>query len=186
MSLWRYEIIIHIREKKMKWKNTEYLIGSKHSFVVISKYVVSLVVLRHREERKRRPYNSDLYYYYSSSSSVAWVRERTIPTTERQLLVGEVSAKFCGLIDLKLFLESWLLIQFLNTRHTRLDSLNGNQLFARPLPTHRTTQTQNKQTYKLSCLEWDLNPLPQYPSCLIQFMRRPHGDCAHHNSDLWM
>jgi hypothetical protein len=31
----------------------------------------------------------------SKTNSVAWVRERTIPT-ERPQLVGEVSANFCG------------------------------------------------------------------------------------------
>jgi hypothetical protein len=35
------------------------------------------------------------YYYYNNNSSVALVRERTIPT-ERQPLVDEVSANFCG------------------------------------------------------------------------------------------
>jgi hypothetical protein len=35
----------------------------------------------------------------------------------------------------------------------------GDQPIARPLPTHRTTQTQNKRTqYRHPCLEWDSNP----------------------------
>jgi hypothetical protein len=39
------------------------------------------------------------------------------------------------------------LFQFLNPIHSRQDSLNGgDQPVARPLPTHRTTQTQNKST----------------------------------------
>jgi hypothetical protein len=34
----------------------------------------------------------------------------------------------------------------------------GDQLVARPLPKHRTTQTQNKRTHtKHSCLVWDSN-----------------------------
>jgi hypothetical protein len=32
---------------------------------------------------------------------------------------------------------------------------------ARRLPTHRTTQTQNKCIHKHPCLEWDLNPESQ-------------------------
>jgi hypothetical protein len=32
---------------------------------------------------------------------------------------------------------------------------------ARPLPTHRTTQTQNKRIYRHPCLEWDSNPRSQ-------------------------
>jgi hypothetical protein len=35
----------------------------------------------------------------------------------------------------------------------------GDQPVTRPLPTHRTTQTQNKRTqYRHPCLEWDWNP----------------------------
>jgi hypothetical protein len=34
----------------------------------------------------------------------------------------------------------------------------GDQPVARPLPTYRTTQTQNKRKYRHPCLEWDSNP----------------------------
>jgi hypothetical protein len=34
----------------------------------------------------------------------------------------------------------------------------GDQPVARPLPTHRTTRTQNKRTHRHPCLEWDSNP----------------------------
>jgi hypothetical protein len=34
----------------------------------------------------------------------------------------------------------------------------NDQPIARPLPTHRTTQTQNKRTHRYPCLEWDSNP----------------------------
>jgi hypothetical protein len=37
----------------------------------------------------------------------------------------------------------------------------GDQPVARPLPTRRTTQTQNKRTHKHPCLEWDSNPRSQ-------------------------
>jgi hypothetical protein len=41
----------------------------------------------------------------------------------------------------------------------------GDQPAARPLPTRRTKQTQNKRTqYKHPCLEWDSNPRSQRPS----------------------
>jgi hypothetical protein len=39
----------------------------------------------------------------------------------------------------------WPLFQFLNP-YTVDRTCSGNQLVARPLPTHRTTQTQNKRT----------------------------------------
>jgi hypothetical protein len=47
----------------------------------------------------------------------------------------------------------------------------GYQPVARPLPTHRTTQTQNKRTqYRHTCLEWDSNPRSQRSSERRQFM----------------
>jgi hypothetical protein len=46
----------------------------------------------------------------------------------------------------------------------------GEQPVARPLPTRRTTQTQNKRTYRYLCLEWDSNPRSQRSSEWRQFM----------------
>jgi hypothetical protein len=49
----------------------------------------------------------------------------------------------------------------------------GDQLIARPLPTHRTTQTQNKRTqYRHSCLELDSNPRSQCLREQRQFIRQ--------------
>jgi hypothetical protein len=46
-----------------------------------------------------------------------------------------------------------------------------DQPFARPLPTHRTTQTQNKRTQcRHPCLQWDLNPRFQHSSERRQFI----------------
>jgi hypothetical protein len=44
--------------------------------------------------------------------------------------------------------HSWnaVSLQFLNLTDSRTDSLDGGQPVARPLPTHRTTQTLNKRT----------------------------------------
>jgi hypothetical protein len=40
-----------------------------------------------------------------------------------------------------------------------------DQTVARPLPAHRTAQTQNKRTqYRYPCLEWDSNPRSQRSS----------------------
>jgi hypothetical protein len=41
---------------------------------------------------------------------------------------------------------------------------------ARPQPTHRTTQTQNRRTHRHSYLEWVLNPQSQCLSERKQFM----------------
>jgi hypothetical protein len=38
----------------------------------------------------------------------------------------------------------WLLLQFLNPIHSRYDPWTGDQPVIRPIPTHGTTQTQNK------------------------------------------
>jgi hypothetical protein len=46
----------------------------------------------------------------------------------------------------------------------------SDQPVARPLPTHRTTQTQNKRTHRHSCLEWHSNPRSQGSSERRQFM----------------
>jgi hypothetical protein len=40
----------------------------------------------------------------------------------------------------------WPLFQFLNRIHSRYDSWTGDQPVVRPLPTHRTAQTQTKRT----------------------------------------
>jgi hypothetical protein len=43
----------------------------------------------------------------------------------------------------------------------RVGLLGRSQPVARPLPTHKTTQTQNKRTPRHPCLEWDSNPRSQ-------------------------
>jgi hypothetical protein len=51
------------------------------------------------------------------------------------------------------------LLQFRNLFYTGSRTpWTSNQPVARPLPTHRTTQTQNKRTHKHACPEWDSNP----------------------------
>jgi hypothetical protein len=46
----------------------------------------------------------------------------------------------------------------------------SDQSVARPLSTHRTTQTQNKCTHKHPCLVWDSNPQSQHPSERRRFL----------------
>jgi hypothetical protein len=53
----------------------------------------------------------------------------------------------------------WHFLQFRYLLHTvGRTPWAGDQPVGRPLPTHRTTETQNKRTHKHSCLEWDSNP----------------------------
>jgi hypothetical protein len=46
----------------------------------------------------------------------------------------------------------------------------SDQPVSRPLPAHRTTQTQYKSTQKHRCLEWDSNPRSQRSSERRQLM----------------
>jgi hypothetical protein len=56
------------------------------------------------------------------------------------------------LLDLGRFLSFLILYTVGRTPWT------GDQPVARPLPTYRTTETQNKRAHKHPCLEWDSNP----------------------------
>jgi hypothetical protein len=63
------------------------------------------------------------------------------------------------------FVGHWPLLQFRNLFYT--DSRTPwtrDQPVVRPLPTHRTTQTQNKRTKRHQCLEWESNPRSQCSS----------------------
>jgi hypothetical protein len=63
------------------------------------------------------------------------------------------------------------LLQFRNHFYTDGKTpWTSDQPVARPLPIHRTTQTQNKRAHRLSCLECDSNPRSQRPNERKQFM----------------
>jgi hypothetical protein len=53
----------------------------------------------------------------------------------------------------------------------------SDQPIARPLPTHRTTQTQNNCTHTHPCLKWDSNPRSQCSRERREFRLRPRGHC---------
>jgi hypothetical protein len=52
------------------------------------------------------------------------------------------------IIIIIVFFGPWSLFQLLNPIHNQYVSLVGDQAVAKPLPTHRTTQTQNKHKEK--------------------------------------
>jgi hypothetical protein len=57
----------------------------------------------------------------------------------------------------------WPVLQFCNLIYTDgRTPWMSDQPFARSLPTHRTTQTQNKRTCRHPCFEWDSNPRSQH------------------------
>jgi hypothetical protein len=51
----------------------------------------------------------------------------------------------------------------------------SDQPVARPLPTHRTTQTQNKHTHRYPCLEWDSNHDPSVRGIVDNSCFQPRG-----------
>jgi hypothetical protein len=63
---------------------------------------------------------------------------------------------------LQSFVGPWPLFSFLILYTDGRTPWTSDQPFARPLPTHRRTQTQNKRTqYRHPCFEWDSKPLSQ-------------------------
>jgi hypothetical protein len=63
------------------------------------------------------------------------------------------------------FVRPWSLLQFRNLFYTDgRPPWTSDQPVTRPLPTHRTTQTQNKLTHRHLCLELDSNPRFQLSS----------------------
>jgi hypothetical protein len=85
------------------------------------------------------------------TSTVAWTE---YVLADRNLLTEMVGRNFVFIPDLSTsiyviwlyspFVGPWALFQFLNPIHYPYDSLEGDQPVVRPVPTHRTTQTQNK------------------------------------------
>jgi hypothetical protein len=74
-------------------------------------------------------------------------------------------------LALQPFVEPWPLLQFRNLFYTDgWTPWAGDQPVARPLPTYRTTQTQNKRTHTHPYPEWDSNPRSQRSSERRQFV----------------
>jgi hypothetical protein len=60
------------------------------------------------------------------------------------------------------YVGPWPLLQFRNLLYADGKApWTGDQPVARPLPKHRTIETQNKRTNRHLCLEWDSNPRSQ-------------------------
>jgi hypothetical protein len=69
------------------------------------------------------------------------------------------------------FVGPWPLLQFRNLFYkVGRPPWTGDQPIPRPLPTHRTTQTQYKHTHRYLCFEWNLNTRSQRSSERRQFM----------------
>jgi hypothetical protein len=78
----------------------------------------------------------------------------------------------------------WSLFQFLNLYTVSRTHWTGDKPVARPLPTYRTIQTQNKRN-RHSRLEWDSNPRSQ---CSLERRHsscpRSCGHCGRHRTGL--
>jgi hypothetical protein len=62
-----------------------------------------------------------------------------------------------------------LLVQVTSPCHIQRGGLRGDQPVTRPLPKHKTTQTQNKRT-QTSCIKWESNPRSKRSSERRHFM----------------
>jgi hypothetical protein len=72
---------------------------------------------------------------------------------------------------LRPFVGPWPLLQLRNLFYTDgRTPWTSDQPVARPLPTLRATQTQNKRTHRHPCLDWDSNPRSQLFSERRHFM----------------
>jgi hypothetical protein len=88
-------------------------------------------------------------------------------------LIGHirVSSLIHSSMALQPFIGPWPLPQFRNNFYTDgRTPWTSDQPVARPLPTHGTTQTQNKRTHSHKCLEWDSNPRSQRSSDRREFI----------------
>jgi hypothetical protein len=82
-------------------------------------------------------------------------------TRTRAWLVIEAFICFLRIIIMTVqsFVEPWPFFSFLILSTVGRTPWAGDQPYTRPLPTHRTTQTQNKRIqYRHPWLEWDSNP----------------------------
>jgi hypothetical protein len=105
-----------------------------------------------------------------------WRREKSC-TAEKRTQVIQPVARRCTdwAICLSIFGATalfwpWPLCQFLNLYTIGRSPWTGDQPDARPLPTQRTTQTENKRTHRHPCFEWNSNPRSQLSSRRRRFM----------------
>jgi hypothetical protein len=131
-------------------------------------------------QRLVRVYLEGADYFLRNWQSINWPRnsqpsmetEGSSPCSIRMLLISltEIHLHHSSMA-LQPFAGPWPLLQFRNLFYTDgMAPWTGDQLVARPLPTHRTTQTQNKRTHRHSCIEWDSSPRSQCSSERRQFM----------------
>jgi hypothetical protein len=109
--------------------------------------------------------NVTLGYVFSESSSLA----SSHSTPVALIVLSLTLRRFCidhSIIHLSTALHSFFgpcpLLRFRNHFYTvsRIP-WTSTQPAAWPVPTHRTTQTQNKRTHRHPCLEWDSNTRSQ-------------------------
>jgi hypothetical protein len=106
---------------------------------------------------------------YKEKSSIAWGMTCSLSTAQsnHSFIQQWLYSPFVG---------PWPLLQFRNLFYTDVRTpWTSDQSAARPLPTHRTTQTQNKRTHRHPCLEWNSNLRSQSSSEQREFMR---GHCV--------
>jgi hypothetical protein len=119
--------------------------------------IVTPVLYKSKDQNKKRP---DLRWHKEAEfrSLLHGIRSSEIKAGDinRILTVGIYLWLYSPLLVLGRFFSFLILYTVGRTPST------GDQPVSRSLPTHTTTQTQNKGTqYRHSCLEWDSNPRSQ-------------------------
>jgi hypothetical protein len=110
----------------------------------------------------------------ANSKIVPWTRPRPLPSIAFPIHYSPSFIRRRRLLFLWLYSPLMILGRFFSLLilyTVGRTPWTGDQPVARPLPTHRTTQTQNKRIE--TCLEWDSNPRSQCSSERRQFCDRP-------------
>jgi hypothetical protein len=117
--------------------------------------------------------------------NIASVRLRQLPSksfTNHYTFIILLSTPYNISLSLSLWLYSPLdpgrLFSFLILYTDCRTSWTSDQPVARPLPTHRTAQTQNKGTHRHLCFDWDSNPGPHCSSGFMPYTTRPLTSAA--------
>jgi hypothetical protein len=89
---------------------------------------------------------STAFVRVQSSRGVSLFTRRTLPNMNLIITIAYKHDNFIHLMVLQPFVGPWLLLSFLILYTVGRTPWAGDQPAARPLPIHRTTQTQNSRT----------------------------------------
>jgi hypothetical protein len=108
-------------------------------------------------------------YFISSYAPLHWYQHQTREVYFIQTRYPSIYLSFC-----------WILVaifSFLTLYTVGRTPWTGDQSVGRPLPTHRTTQTQNKRTQNIHALSGFRTHDPRFRMSEDSSCLRPHGHC---------